>query len=83
MKGPNPGPDPGVFGPCRLKPFEIRRAVGGKPLWSGNATGQPAQQPLPENRIGGDPTGFAEKITKHEAGDWRLAPGGVAVYSRA
>ena len=60
---------PGGFGPCGPKSFEIRRAVSGEPLWSGNATGQSAQQPLAENRIGGDLTGFAEKITKHEAGD--------------
>jgi hypothetical protein len=38
---------------------------------------------LAENRIGGDLTGLAEKIIKHEAGDWQLALGWRAVYSAA
>lgn len=73
----------GGLGPCRPKPFEIRRAVSGERPWSGNAAGYTPPQPLPENRVGGDLTGFAEKISKHVAGEVRLAPGGEPIYSAA
>jgi hypothetical protein len=49
----------------------------------GRTSAQTAKQPLPEHRIIRNLSGFAKKVFKHKAGEWRLAPGGVAVYSLA
>jgi hypothetical protein len=63
--------------------LQIRRAVSSEDRRSSSPSGQTAKQPFPEHRIIGNLSGLAEKTIKHDAGNWRLAQGGVAVYSQA